>query len=564
MGTTLKKVEKASRLIAFSPPCHCRPVAEREGPITISAMSVKCWDVFVCHAWEDKAAFVTALAEELRRLGIEVWIDEFVLKVGDSLRQKVEEGLAGSRFGIVVLSAAFFAKNWPKEELDGLFTLQTEGETRILPVWHNVTKAEVLQYSPVLAAKFALMSADGVPAVARGILKVVNPEALKLDHSRERLQLAASRLIEQLGEIDARLRPEIVIGPSVKADLDDLSASAKPGIVASIFEEGMRIDNKSPITGHIQYGLEGMQKIIKAQKRGVTVELHDVSGVSIGSLSKLLPEAFTQGAKVIVGPAPRSQRRRLNFRVTFRAGDITVEYSRIEFAITRPGTQEVELVSVAPALPFELRLVALKSENRWNFNVRTSYFGRDIRDILKANLALSTMSAGGDVELFNLDLDRVFGQLRQAETDTDVSRLNGFLQAANDVAIRFNKPLRWTRQPDEDEYFRAACLSEIVKKGAVELPASSLRLTANTEQVKIIEEAILQKGAVRFERSGFPEADRIFDTQFDVGSHFVYFFPRAITSRKQLATESEIEISANGPVQFVFPNFLPHQDRESA
>src|SRR2546427_9870985 len=40
---------------------------------------------------------------------------------------------------------------WTREELDGLFTLQMEGASRILPVWHKVTKADVIAHSPILA-----------------------------------------------------------------------------------------------------------------------------------------------------------------------------------------------------------------------------------------------------------------------------------------------------------------------------------------------------------------------------------------------------------------------------
>src|SRR6266480_5847307 len=82
-------------------------------------MADKQWDAFLCHASEDKIEFVEPLAEEMRRLGLEVWYDKFVLKVGDSLLRKVDEGLSGSRFGVVVISPDFFRKNWTREELDG-------------------------------------------------------------------------------------------------------------------------------------------------------------------------------------------------------------------------------------------------------------------------------------------------------------------------------------------------------------------------------------------------------------------------------------------------------------
>src|ERR1051325_3140270 len=75
------------------------------------------YDAFICHASEDKDDLVRPLAEGLMKLGHKIWYDEFQLRVGDSLRRSIDKGLARSRFGIVVLSPSFFAKNWPQYEL---------------------------------------------------------------------------------------------------------------------------------------------------------------------------------------------------------------------------------------------------------------------------------------------------------------------------------------------------------------------------------------------------------------------------------------------------------------
>ncbi|MBU2534301.1 MAG: TIR domain-containing protein [Alphaproteobacteria bacterium] len=115
-------------------------------------------DFFISHASEDKDGFVRDLASALRERGANVWYDEFALSVGDSLRRTIDRGLAGSRFGIVVLSEHFFRKEWPNRELDGLVALEVEGRTRILPIWHKVSKDEVASYSPTLADKVALNS----------------------------------------------------------------------------------------------------------------------------------------------------------------------------------------------------------------------------------------------------------------------------------------------------------------------------------------------------------------------------------------------------------------------
>jgi hypothetical protein len=73
----------------------------------------KTWDIFISHASEDKP-FTDRLHEELKKSGVRVWYDKSVLVMGDSLRKKIDEGLAGSRFGVVVLSQAFFSKQWPQ------------------------------------------------------------------------------------------------------------------------------------------------------------------------------------------------------------------------------------------------------------------------------------------------------------------------------------------------------------------------------------------------------------------------------------------------------------------
>ncbi len=78
---------------------------------------------------------------------------------GDSLRRRIEEGLARSRFGVLVLSKNFFAKEWPQRELDGLVQLEMQGNARILPIWHEISKDEVTRFSPMLADKLALSTA---------------------------------------------------------------------------------------------------------------------------------------------------------------------------------------------------------------------------------------------------------------------------------------------------------------------------------------------------------------------------------------------------------------------
>lgn len=149
----------------------------RELPPEVEKGEEKEYDVFISHASEDKDEIVRQLANALREAGLSVWYDEFELRIGDSLRRKIDKGLANSRFGIVVLSHAFFNKGWPNYEMDGLVTRAVTGEQILLPIWHNISKQEVIQYSPSLADKLARSTATHtVEEIANEIVEVIRGE----------------------------------------------------------------------------------------------------------------------------------------------------------------------------------------------------------------------------------------------------------------------------------------------------------------------------------------------------------------------------------------------------
>lgn len=132
------------------------------------------FDVFISHASEDKDSVARPLAEELRRVGLDVWYDEFTLRIGDSLRRTIDQGIANARFGIVVLSPDFFGKGWTNYELDGIVTAQVTGKQIVLPIWHNVSHADVFGFSPSLAGrKAAVTSETSITQIAQEIAEVI-------------------------------------------------------------------------------------------------------------------------------------------------------------------------------------------------------------------------------------------------------------------------------------------------------------------------------------------------------------------------------------------------------
>ena len=153
-------------------------------PATISneTLSDEEYDVFVSHAYEDKESFVDEFVEALRNQGLKVWYDSDKLKWGDSMREKIDKGLAKSRYGVVVLSPNYIAehKYWTKAELNGLFQVETVNGKTILPIWHNLTKKQVVEYSPIIADRKAMTTALMTPQeIAEALKELFTSENLE-------------------------------------------------------------------------------------------------------------------------------------------------------------------------------------------------------------------------------------------------------------------------------------------------------------------------------------------------------------------------------------------------
>ena len=180
--TARKRIESDQRKLMREREAHQRRMAietpVERGIVPNQGEPANTYDFFICHASEDKDEFVRELAALLRGRGAMVWYDEFTLRVGSRLRREIDRGLLNSRFGIVVVSEHFFAKDWPQTELDGLFALGSQNTGRILPIWHKVTKDEVARHSPTLADIVALntgvMSTEEIAEELLGVCPRIN------------------------------------------------------------------------------------------------------------------------------------------------------------------------------------------------------------------------------------------------------------------------------------------------------------------------------------------------------------------------------------------------------
>lgn len=112
--------------------------------------------VFLCHAHEDKA-LVRELGKRLREKGIDAWLDEWELQLGDSLRRKIidEGGIAESDSFIIVVTPNSIESNWVKAELDAAFIRWiNEKGYKIIPIFWGIEIEKVpLTLQPMYGIK---------------------------------------------------------------------------------------------------------------------------------------------------------------------------------------------------------------------------------------------------------------------------------------------------------------------------------------------------------------------------------------------------------------------------
>lgn len=270
------------------------------------------WDIFISHASEDKKSFVDPLAHRLRELAVRVWYDRFVLIPGDRLSEKIGEGLAKCRCGLLVISPAFIQKPWTKYELSGLVNRFVEEQTRLIPVWLGVSRQDVANFNPALADLFAIIGdPENINACALEVLRVVRPQLydnlkmlVAIDTSKVRYESLPRRdlkdgpirhhdlpdaLLVRIQNIHFALRD--VVSMSLETSIENFQRDLRPEDEVAIWER---------IVSGIQIAMDTLESSDVETKRGI---LDVLLRFSTGDHERVFQDADKIGIMVLEASA---------------------------------------------------------------------------------------------------------------------------------------------------------------------------------------------------------------------------------------------------------------------
>lgn len=213
IGTTLEEI---SARVEGSPEL-LQLVRERLSPedlerITlVEAKSPRSPRVFLSFGWEDHD-LATRIAESLQANGIETWWAEWEIRAGDSLRQKIDEGLSSCTVFLVLLTPQSINKPWVNQEMDAGLVRKIEDQARFIPLRNNLPPS-------------------ALPPLLRGML---SPALEDLDNDLKKL------IADILG---VSRKPPLGTAPSVLGREIDSGYSPAATAVAKLFAE--RTENAS-------------------------------------------------------------------------------------------------------------------------------------------------------------------------------------------------------------------------------------------------------------------------------------------------------------------------------
>lgn len=131
------------------------------------------YDLFLCHAWDDRRETATELHGLLEAEDVSVWFSEKDIILGQPFMREIDKGLAKTRIGLVLITPAFLRRiesgGVSEKELSELLARDL-----LIPVAHGVTYDEIRSVSPLLGSRNGLSTEeDSMADIAKKVAELV-------------------------------------------------------------------------------------------------------------------------------------------------------------------------------------------------------------------------------------------------------------------------------------------------------------------------------------------------------------------------------------------------------
>jgi len=133
------------------------------------------YDVFLCHASEDKDTIAIPLYKSLQKKKLSPFIDEKNIQWGDSLPDIIGRALVQSKYVIAILTENSIEKAWPRKEINAVLSEEIKnGKKKLLPLVNEKGKG-LLDSHYLIKDKLYVEWMNNPDEIADKILNLIHP-----------------------------------------------------------------------------------------------------------------------------------------------------------------------------------------------------------------------------------------------------------------------------------------------------------------------------------------------------------------------------------------------------
>ncbi|MBV5278123.1 MAG: TIR domain-containing protein [Campylobacteraceae bacterium] len=166
-------------------------------------MKYEEFQVFICHASEDKEKIARPLYDELVKLGIKSFLDEKYIEWGDSLTEKINHALGQSRYVIAILSDNSIEKKWPKKEINSTLSREISGDKVLLPILAG-DERKIFKVFPLLHDKLYKLWNNDAKFMANEIKNLLSStEDYEINHE---VNTSESSILEKIKDFLTKIK----------------------------------------------------------------------------------------------------------------------------------------------------------------------------------------------------------------------------------------------------------------------------------------------------------------------------------------------------------------------